>query len=77
VIGGPVVHDTRLPQLAGRYLWTDYCDRTVYAVDPSQKDPVATVVATFAGQPTSFGVDGANRVYLTTATGQLYRLDPS
>jgi hypothetical protein len=77
VIGGPVVHDPRLPELAGRYLWTDYCDRTVYALDPAQTEPAADTIATFPGQPTSFGVDDAGRVYLTTATGQLYRLDPS
>jgi hypothetical protein len=77
VIGGPVVHDPRLTQLEGRYLWTDYCDRTVYALDPTQLQPEPTALVNFPGQPTSFGVDGAGRVYLSTATGQVFRLDPS
>jgi glucose/arabinose dehydrogenase len=78
VIGGVTVHDARLPSLAGRYLFGDYCDGKIISMLVA--DGKATEVHdTGLSVPTlsSFGVDGRGRVYLTATDGGVYRLDPA
>jgi glucose/arabinose dehydrogenase len=78
VIGGVVVHDPRLPSLAGRYLFGDYCDGVLHSmrVDGGKATDVTDLGLTV---PTldSFGVDGLGRVYVTATDGGVYRLDPA
>jgi len=78
VIGGVVVRDPRLPQLAGRYLYSDLCGGKIRAVE-MQGDTVAANddLGLSVPDPTSFGVDGMGRVYLTSFDGAVYRLDPA
>ena len=78
VIGGVVVRDARLPALAGRYLYGDLCAGTITAVGLDgatvrRSDVLDVKVPLLA----SFGVDGAGRVYVMSAQGPVYRLDPS
>ena len=77
VIGGVVVHDPRLPALAGRYLFGDYCTGAIESVRLEggtlvDRVPLRLVVPELS----SFGVDGAGRVYVTSTGGAVYRLDP-
>lgn len=78
VIGGVVVHDPRLPSLAGRYLFGDYCDGKLHSmlVEDGRATDVTDLGLTV---PTldSFGVDGLGRVYVTATDGGVYRLDPA
>ena len=78
VIGGVVVRDPRLPSLAGRYLFGDYCDGKLHSmlVDGGKATDVTDLGLTV---PTldSFGVDGVGRVYVTATDGGVYRLDPA
>ena len=78
VIGGVVVRDPRLPSLAGRYLFGDYCDGKLHSmlVDGGKATDVTELGLTV---PTldSFGVDGLGRVYVTATDGGVYRLDPA
>jgi glucose/arabinose dehydrogenase len=78
VIGGVAVHDPRLPSLAGRYLFGDYCNGEIdsmLVVDGKAADvrELGLSVPTLS----SFGVDGRGRVYATATDGGLYRLDPA
>jgi glucose/arabinose dehydrogenase len=77
VIGGVVVRDPRLPSLAGRYLFGDYCDGKLHSmlVGGGKATDVTDLGLTV---PTldSFGVDGLGRVYVTATDGGVYRLDP-
>jgi glucose/arabinose dehydrogenase len=78
VIGGVVVHDPRLPTLAGRYLFGDYCNGEIdsmLVVDGKATDvgELGLSVPTLS----SFGVDGRGRVYATATDGGVYRLDPA
>jgi hypothetical protein len=67
-----VSHDPTIRALDGLYLWADFCQGRVNALTPQGKVvPLDLPVQ----QPTSFGVDASGRVYVTTATGSLYRLD--
>ena len=77
VIGGVVVRDSRLPAIAGRYLYGDLCTgviTTLAAVDGRGVDSgtLGIVVPELA----SFGVDGLGRVYVMSLRGDVYRLDP-
>jgi cytochrome c553 len=78
VAAGVVVHDPRLPLLGGRFLYADYCLGEVIALRV-QMGRLATKRSLRIYQPgvTSFGTDALHRIYITTATGGVYRLDPS
>jgi glucose/arabinose dehydrogenase len=76
VIGGVVARDPRIPALAGRYLYGDYCSGKVTAV-AVENGTVASSGDLGISVPelTSFGVDGLGRIYVTSFGG-VYRLDP-
>jgi len=78
VIGGVVVRDPRLPSLAGRYLFGDYCDGKIHSTLVTD-GKAGDVVDTGLTLPTldSFGVDGIGRIYVTATDGGVYRLDPA
>jgi glucose/sorbosone dehydrogenase len=79
VIGGYVVRDQSVPELYGRYVYTDYCSNEIRSLK---------LPATATGQagddraegisvekPTSFGEDSCGRVYITSGLGPVYRLE--
>jgi glucose/arabinose dehydrogenase len=78
VIGGVVVRDPRLPTLAGRYLFADYCDGKITStvVENGKATDVRDLGLQVAAL-SSFGVDGLGRVYVTSTDGGVYRLDPA
>jgi glucose/arabinose dehydrogenase len=78
VIGGLVVRDPRLPTLIGRYVYTDFCLGVVrsFRIDGGAAADDRALGVTLTS-PTSFGEDGAGRVYVTTLDGAVYRLDPA
>ncbi len=77
VVAGVVVADPRLPQLAGRFLYADYCLGEVIALNV-QKGRLVSKQSLHIYEPgvTSFGTDARRRIYIATATGSVYRLDP-
>jgi glucose/arabinose dehydrogenase len=76
ITGGVVSRDPRLPRLNGLYLWSDLCDKQLYAIDPSTRTIAERPLRLPVKEPTSFGTDALNRIYVTTTEGNLYRLDP-
>lgn len=77
IIGGVVARDPRLPQLNGLYLWTDFCASQLLAIDPAKAKPTGIALHLPVKEPTSFGVDALDRIYVTTLGGQVYRIDPA
>ena len=75
ITGGVVVRDPRLPELDGRYLWSDLCDGRIYALDPAGP-PGEESLNVSVEEPTSFGTDASNRIYVASAAGPVYRIDP-
>ena len=76
VIGGVVVRDSRLPDLAGRYLFGDYCNgkiRSMLVVDGQATDVRDTGLV--VGKLSSFGTDARGRTYAASTDGAVYRLD--
>jgi hypothetical protein len=78
VIGGVVVRDPRLPLLAGRYLYADFCMGEILVLRV-QKGRLVSQRSLRIYEPgiTSFGVDARRRVYVTTYRGSVYRIDPA
>ena len=77
IIGGVVARDPGLPTVNGQYLWSDLCDGQLYASNPQAPTVTATPLALTVPQPTTFGVDANQHVYVATAGGTVYRLDPN
>jgi glucose/arabinose dehydrogenase len=78
VVGGVVVRDPRLPALAGRYLFSDFCGGELTSIRVragAARVRAVLDVGRHAGV-TSFGVDARGRVYVATISGPVYRLDP-
>ena len=77
VIGGVVVRDTRISVLAGRYLYGDFCSGKITAIEIVNARVVdSDELDVTVSRLTSFGVDGGGRVYATSLSGDVYRLDP-
>ena len=76
IIGGYVVRDPALSELAGRYVYGDNCQsavRSAVLATPRATDdrPVGLNLSGLS----SFGEDSCGHVYATTLGGPLYRLD--
>ena len=70
VIGGIVYRGTAQPDLAGGYVFGDYCSGAVWAIDPASdtlRDP--TVVFESGASISSFGEDEAGELYATDIGG--------
>ncbi len=77
VSGGYVVRDPRLPSLAGRYVYGDFCAGNLLSARLSQHGSSARhALGLHVDQLSSFGEDDAGRIYVTSLSGPVYRLDP-
>ena len=72
VTGGYVVRNPKLPSLLGTYLYADFCTGFVRGVTPAGRvvDLTKALGGGF-GQITSFGQDGAGRIYVVSAGGTI------
>ncbi len=77
LVAGVVAHDPRLPFLDGRFLYADYCLGEILVLNV-QNGRLASRRSLRIYQPgiTSFGADALHRVYVATAGGSVFRLDP-
>jgi glucose/arabinose dehydrogenase len=75
VTGGYVVRDRALPELAGTYLYGDYCAGDILGAAL----PAGSTRALGFNVPhlSSFGQDGCGRVYATSLDGAVYRFASS
>ena len=75
ITGGYVVRDPGLEELAGRYVYADYCKgeirSTVLGLPNATGDRSEGLRA---GNPSSFGEDSCGRVYVASLTGEVWRL---
>jgi hypothetical protein len=76
ITGGVVVRDPRLPALDGAYLFSDFCGGSLHALRATNGSITVEKLGLEAGQPISFGQDGRGHVYVGSATGSVWRLDP-
>ena len=72
ITGGFVVRDPRLPSLLGTYLYADYCSGFVRGVTPKGRGiDLTRSLGAQLGAITSFGQDGAGRIYIVSASGTI------
>lgn len=75
VTGGVVYRGSAIPELEGRFLFSDYCGGYLRSVGPDGAVEDHTDMVGTAGQVVSFGVDGEGEVYVLT-TDRILRIDP-
>ena len=74
------VRDRNLPSLYGRYLYGDYCAGRLRSFIPAPRAETGRDDRELGLEVpllTSFGEDGAGRIYVASQDGPVYRLDPS
>jgi glucose/arabinose dehydrogenase len=77
ITGGVVSRDPRLPQLEGAYLFADLCGATIRTLRVGEIDTTVRRLAPTVKNATTFGVDALERVYVASARGGVYRIDPA
>ena len=76
ITGGYVYRGTAIPELAGRYFYSDYCRgfiKSFFATEPAIADQRDWNL-NGAGQVVSFGRDGAGELYVVSASGRIFRI---
>lgn len=84
VVGGYVYRGAKIPNLRGRYLYSDHVKNFVKSLVVSggkatcERDLTADLVsnATPVRGPTGFGEDAAGELYIFDIFGNIYRIDP-
>jgi glucose/arabinose dehydrogenase len=78
ITGGYVYRGDELPDLAGRFLYGDYCSGSIWSLALPAGGGDADVRRERITLPglTTFGEDAAGRLYLASAEGSVYRLSP-
>ncbi len=79
VTGGYVYRGPTVPELTGKYIYADYCTRTVWSLEyDGIAPPDNQTLLTATGSVTSFGVDENNELYVVTfSPDRIYRFSPS
>ncbi len=80
VTGGYVYRGSRIPSLAGWYVFGDYCSGeilTVASTASSRPTPVRLFGTGSGRLISSFGQDWAGELYVVTLGGTVYRIDPA
>jgi hypothetical protein len=79
IIGGYIVHDPALPDLAGRYLYGDLCTGAIRSFIPNVAAQTVAddkpVNGVSAPQITSFGQGHAGQIYYAQRTGEVFQLE--
>jgi hypothetical protein len=75
VTGGYVVRDPGLEELAGRYVYADYCNGQIRSAVLGLPDAIGDRSEGLdAGNPSSFGEDSCGRIYVASLRGEVSRL---
>ncbi|GAA2592871.1 PQQ-dependent sugar dehydrogenase [Streptomyces axinellae] len=78
VTGGYVYRGKAIPQLRGKYLFSDYCEGAIRALTMKNgKVTGETDLGISGGEVVSFAQDSAREVYALALDGSVYRLDPA
>ncbi|HET7590868.1 MAG TPA: PQQ-dependent sugar dehydrogenase [Solirubrobacterales bacterium] len=74
VVGGYVVRGPSMGDLAGRYLYGDYCNGGIRSFSPAAPAATDRSERLHIGSLDSFGEDSCGRLYAVSASGPVYRL---
>ena len=73
ISGGVVYRGAQVPEIAGNYLYADFCSGEVWAL-PVDGSSGPTIVASGLGNVASFGTDAAGEVYVLRFGQSIVRL---
>lgn len=76
VTGGFVYRGRKIPSLVGTYVFADYCAGDILGLDAAAPT-AATRLGLKVTSPTSFALDAAGELYVTSEAGSVYRIDPA
>ena len=76
ITGGYVYRGTALPELAGQYLYSDYCSGWLksFSYGNGTASAVTDWGITNVGNILSFGQDAQNELYMLSGTGKVYQI---
>lgn len=77
ITGGYVYRGSAIPELAGRYFYSDYCEgflKSFLYTGTNVAEQVTWTVANVGNVP-SFGRDGVGELYVVGAGGKVYRIE--
>jgi glucose/arabinose dehydrogenase len=78
VTGGYVYRGAEIPELVGRYVFSDYCTGELWIMEAATALADGVAEAVSAGpsliSPTSFGEDDAGELYIVSGAGQLVKI---
>jgi len=74
VTGGLVYRGPSIPVLNGRYVYADYVGGKLWTLDPAGGAP--TLIGSLGINPSAFGSDHQQRLYVAAAAGKVFRIDP-
>jgi len=79
VTGGYVYRGPTVPELTGKYIYADYCTRTVWSLEYDGINPPDNqTLLTAPANVTSFGLDENNELYVVTfSPDRIYRFTPT
>ena len=79
ITGGYVYRGPTVPELTGKYIYADYCTKTVWSLEyDGIAPPNNQTLLTAPGSVTSFGVDENNELYVVTfSPDRIYRFSPT
>jgi hypothetical protein len=60
----------------GRYVYGDFCDGWIAMARLHRRRPATRMTGLVVPGTTAFGQDALRRLYVASAYGQLYRVDP-
>jgi glucose/arabinose dehydrogenase len=77
ITGGALYRGRALPALCGRYLFADWCEGKVWALDPATRSAEQILKGQRLGNITSFGEDLAGELYLIDGGGgRIWKITP-
>ena len=75
VTGGYVYRGTAIPDLAGAYLFADFCGDQLRAINNDGTGH--RLLNETVNAPSSFGEDNSGELYVLSLSGHVYRIDPA
>ncbi len=78
ITGGYVYHGSAVPELDGKYIYTDYGSGTVWSLEyDGINPPINTVLLSSSVSFSSFGIDEESELYICGLDGNIYSFVPT
>jgi glucose/arabinose dehydrogenase len=79
IIGGMVYRGKSVPELYGKYIYSDYCSKNIWSLQfDSTGSPADSLLLTSPfGKPLTFGTDQNNEIYICADDGKIYTFKPT